>query len=136
MIKTRLPAGSPIHADPWFGSKVKLKKVTLMIFPAGTVIFQVQLLFGGKLLGKLGLLKTPLDPLRNSPGGTHAAKEIDKISYNNRVPYECTSDCFMRSVRKRGRGVFRNTRKLKRIRYIQKPVLINPCQTQKHAQVL
>ena len=63
MIKTRLPGGSPLHAEPWSGSKVKLKKVTLMMRPIGTVIFQVQLLFEGKLFGKLGLVKNPLDPV-------------------------------------------------------------------------
>ena len=44
-----------------------------MIRPAGTVMFQEQLLFVGKLLGKLGLEKNPLDPSRLSPGETHAA---------------------------------------------------------------
>ena len=53
---------------------MKLRKVTLMVRPAVTEMFQVQLLFVGKLLGKLGLEKNPLDPLRNSPGGTHAVR--------------------------------------------------------------
>ena len=44
-----------------------------MIRPAGTVMFQVHSLFVGKLRGKLGLAKYPLDPLRDSPGETHAA---------------------------------------------------------------
>ena len=52
---------------------MKLKKVTLMIRLAGTVIFQVQLLWLGNLFGKLGLVKNPADPLRNFPGETHAA---------------------------------------------------------------
>ena len=53
---------------------MKLKKVTLMIRPAGTEMFQVQSLFVEKLLGKLGLEKNPLDPLRKAPGGTHAVR--------------------------------------------------------------
>ena len=80
MIKTRAPGGTPIHAMPWFGSKVKLKKLSLMMRPVGTVMFQVQLLFAVKPFGKLGLVKNPLVPLRKSPGGTHAAKEINMIS--------------------------------------------------------
>ena len=46
-----------------------------MIFPPGTVIFQVQSLFAGKLFGKLGLQKNPLDPFMKSPGAVHATKE-------------------------------------------------------------
>ena len=72
MIKTLAPCGSPIHAELWFCSKVKLKKVSLIIWPSGTVIFQVQLLFVWRLFGKFWLEKNPLDPLRKSPGGTHA----------------------------------------------------------------
>ena len=47
-----------------------------MMRPTGTVIFQIQLLFLSKLLGKLGLKKNPLDPLMDSPAKEHAAKEI------------------------------------------------------------
>ena len=72
-MKTRAPPDSPLHAVFWPGVKVKLRKVTLMIRPAGTVMFQVQLPFVGKSFGKLGLEKNPLDPLRKSPGETHAA---------------------------------------------------------------
>ena len=57
---------------------MKLKKVSLMMRPVGTVIFQVQLLFAGKLFGKFGLVNNPLDPLRKSPGGKHAVKEIKR----------------------------------------------------------
>ena len=71
-----------MHAEPWFGSKVKLKKLSLMMLPVGTVMFQVQLLFAVKLFGKLGLVKNPLVPLRKSPGGTHATKEINMISHD------------------------------------------------------
>jgi len=46
--------------------KSKWWKATLMMYPLVTVIFQVHLLFCGKFLGKLGLEKNPLDPLRNS----------------------------------------------------------------------
>ena len=53
---------------------MKLKKVSLIMRPVGTVIFQVQLLFAEKLFGKFGLANNPLDPLRKSPGGTHAVK--------------------------------------------------------------
>ena len=53
---------------------MKLRKVTLMVRPAGTEMFQVQSLFVGTLLGKLGLEKNPLDPLRKSPGKTHAVR--------------------------------------------------------------
>ena len=38
------------------------------------MIFQVQSLFAGKLFGKLGLQKNPLEPLRTSPG-VHTAME-------------------------------------------------------------
>ena len=48
-----------------------------MMRPVGIVIFQVQLLLAEKLFGKLGLEKNPLDPLRMSPGGTHAAREVN-----------------------------------------------------------
>ena len=78
VIKIRAPWLSEIHALFWPGSKVKLKKVSLMMRPVGTVIFQVQFLFAGKLFGKFGLVNNPLDPLRKSPGGTHAAKEIKR----------------------------------------------------------
>ena len=47
-----------------------------MIFPLGTVIFQIQSLFAGKLFGKLGLQKNPLEPLRKSPDELHAAEEM------------------------------------------------------------
>jgi len=46
--------------------KSKCWKLTLMMYPLGTVIFQVCLLFCGKLFGKLGLEKIPLDPIRKS----------------------------------------------------------------------
>ena len=72
MIKTRDPAGSPMQAVFWNGSKVKFKKLTLIMNPLGTVIFQVQVLFAGKLFGKSGLQNNPLDPVRNTPGDTHA----------------------------------------------------------------
>ena len=73
-MKTRgALAEDPVQSFISNGFKLKLKKVTLMTRPAGTVMFQVQSLFRGKLLGKLGLEKNPLDPLRSSPGGTHAA---------------------------------------------------------------
>jgi len=64
VIKTRGSFGE--HDD-----KVKLRKVSLMIFPAGTVMFQVQLELVGKFAGKLGLEKNPLDATRLSPGETH-----------------------------------------------------------------
>ena len=51
-----------------------------MVLPVGTVIFQVQLLFAIKLFGKLGLVKNPLVPLRNSPVGPHAAKRVYLVS--------------------------------------------------------
>lgn len=66
VIKTR----GPSEQNDDF--KVKLRKVSLMIFPAGTVMFQVQLELLGKFAGKLGLEKNPLDPTRLSPGETHA----------------------------------------------------------------
>ena len=47
-----------------------------MMYPLGTVIFQVQLMFGGKLFGKLGLVKNPLDPVRDCPE-SQAVKEIN-----------------------------------------------------------
>ena len=75
VIKTRAPGGSPIQAVFWNGSKVKLKKLTLIMNPLGTVIFQVQSLFAGKLLGKFGLENNPLDPVRKAPGGSHAWKK-------------------------------------------------------------
>ena len=50
-----------------FGSSVKLRKVNLIINPAGTVIVELQKMFRGKLLGKFGLLRNPLVPVRSSP---------------------------------------------------------------------
>ena len=56
MIKTRaLSAAAPAQSSFSPATRVKFKKVSLMIFPPGTVIFQVQFLFASKLLGKLGL---------------------------------------------------------------------------------
>jgi len=51
--------GEPKLTRPW--------KLTLMIYPMGTVIFQIHLLYGGKAFGKFGLEKNPLESFRNSP---------------------------------------------------------------------
>ena len=46
MIKTRaLSAAAPAQSSFSPATRVKLKKVSLMVFPPGTVIFQVQILF-------------------------------------------------------------------------------------------
>ena len=46
MIKTRaLSAAAPAQSSFSPATRVKFKKVSLMIFPPGTVIFQVQILF-------------------------------------------------------------------------------------------
>ena len=57
-----------------------------MMYPLGTVIFQVQLVFGGKSFGKLGLVKNPLDPVRDSPE-SQAVKEINNLG--NEYPQHC-----------------------------------------------
>ena len=46
--------------------------------PLGTVIFHVHRQFFGKLFGKLGLAKNPLDPVRKPPE-VQAVKEINLI---------------------------------------------------------
>ena len=46
---------------------MKLRKVNLIINPAGTVMVEVQKVFRGKLLGKFGLVRNPLVPARSSP---------------------------------------------------------------------
>ena len=76
VIKTRaLSAGAPAQSSFSPFTRVKLKKVTLMIFPPGTVIFQVQILFLSLLLGKLGLEMWPLVALMDSPGEMQAEKK-------------------------------------------------------------
>ena len=45
---------------------MKLRKVNLIIKPAGTVIVEVKKVFRGKLLGKFGLVRNPLVPTRSS----------------------------------------------------------------------
>ena len=56
MIKTRaLSAAAPAQSSLSPATRVNFKKISLIIFPPGTVIFQVQFLFTSKLLGKLGL---------------------------------------------------------------------------------
>jgi len=60
------------------GSKVKLKNVNLIRL-LGTVIFQIQRAFCGKLFGKLGLATNPLDaPVRAIPPEAQAAKKNTK----------------------------------------------------------
>jgi len=44
---------------------VKLRKVNLIISPAGTVIVEVHSVFRGKLFGKFGLVRNPLVPARS-----------------------------------------------------------------------
>ena len=56
-------------------TRVKFKKISLIIFPLGTVIFHVDVLFVGKLLGKLGLQKYPLQPFRLTSDELPAVKE-------------------------------------------------------------
>ena len=46
---------------------MKLRKVNVIINPTGTVKVEVQKVFGGKLLGKFGLVRNPLVPARSSP---------------------------------------------------------------------
>ena len=67
VIKTRAPPREHVQSVCSFGSNVKLRKVNLIINPAGTVIVEVQTVFGGKLLGKFGLVRNPLVPARSSP---------------------------------------------------------------------
>ena len=38
-----------------------------MMYPLGTVMFHIHLLYLGKLFGKFGLAKKPLNPVRMSP---------------------------------------------------------------------
>lgn len=66
-IKTRAPPREPLQLVCSFGSNVKLRKVNLIINPAGTVMVEVQNVFRGKLLGKFGLVRNPLVPARSSP---------------------------------------------------------------------
>ena len=49
------------------------------MYPLGTGIFQVHLLYRGKLFGKLGLEKDPFDPVRTSPE-EQAVEEISLFS--------------------------------------------------------
>ena len=82
VIKTRaLSAAAPAQSSFSPATRVNFKKVTLMIFPPGTVIFQVQFLFASKLLGKLGLEMWPLVALMDSPGGLQAEKKVS-LSYS------------------------------------------------------
>lgn len=74
VIKTRAPPGEPVQSVCWFGSNVKLRKVNLIISPAGTVIVEVHSVFRGKLFGKFGLVRNPLVPAR-SPSPHSAAKQ-------------------------------------------------------------
>ena len=67
VIKTRTAPKEPLQSVCSFGSIVKLRKVNLIINPAGTEIVEVQKMFGGKLLGKFGLVRNPLVPARSSP---------------------------------------------------------------------
>lgn len=74
VIKTRAPPREPVQSVCWFGSSVKLRKVNLIISPAGTVIVEVHSVFRGKLFGKFGLVRNPLVPAR-SPSPHSAAKQ-------------------------------------------------------------
>ena len=56
-------------------TRVKFKKISLIIFPLGTVIFHVDILFVGKFLGKLGLQKYPLQPFKLTSDELPAVKE-------------------------------------------------------------
>ena len=67
VIKTRAPPRESVQSVCSFGSNVKLRKVNLIINPAGTVMVEVQKVFRGKLLGKFGLVRNPLVPARSSP---------------------------------------------------------------------
>ena len=67
VIKPRAPPKEPVQSVCSFGSSVKLRKVNLIINPAGTAIVEVQKMFRGKLLGKFGLVRNPLVPARSSP---------------------------------------------------------------------
>lgn len=71
VINTRAPPREPVQSVFSFGSNVKLRKVSLIMSPAGTVIFQAQSLFLIKLLGKFSLVRNPLDPVRASPHATN-----------------------------------------------------------------
>ena len=76
VMKTRaLSAAAPAQSSFSPATRVKFKKVSLMIFPPGTVIFQVQILFLSLLLGKLGLEMWPLVALMDSPGEMQAEKK-------------------------------------------------------------
>ena len=76
VIKTRaLSAADPAQSSFSPATRVKFKKVSLMIFPWGTVIFQVQILFASYTSGKLKLEMWPLEALTYSPEGVQAERE-------------------------------------------------------------
>ena len=76
VIKTRaLSAAAPAQSSFSPATRVKFKKVSLMIFPWGTVIFQVQILFASYTSGKLRLEMWPLEALTYSPEGVQAERE-------------------------------------------------------------
>jgi len=52
-----------------------------MMYPLGTVIFQIHLLYWGKLFGKFGLEKNPLDLETNSSDIHDPAKTGNKCRY-------------------------------------------------------
>ena len=60
MIITRAPLREPVQPVCSFGFNVKLRKVNVIINPTGIVKIEVQKVFGGKLLGKFGLVRNPL----------------------------------------------------------------------------
>ena len=66
-IKTRASPREHLQLVCSFGSNMKLRKVNLIINPAGTVMVEVQKVFRGKLSGKFGLVRNPLVPARSSP---------------------------------------------------------------------
>jgi len=66
-MKTRAPPKEPEQSVCSNGSSVKLRKVNLIISPAGTIIVEAQSVFRGKSFGKFGLVRNPLVPLRSSP---------------------------------------------------------------------
>lgn len=76
-MKTRAPPSEPEQSVCSNGSNVKLRKVNLIISPAGTIIVEAQSVNGGKLFGKFGLVRNPLVPLRSSPHSPGKQKTRD-----------------------------------------------------------
>ena len=70
VINTRAP-WLFVQSVFWFGSSVKLWKVSRIICPTGTVIFQAQSSFWLKFPGKPTLVRNPIDPLSASPHATN-----------------------------------------------------------------